>query len=358
MIPQYLAERMALEARIEIHPVISRLGLSVVISPYDDAGRIRQSCRRIGHLVGLGDIDSGDRHGVRLARLRYDRGLGFHRAREYRRHGDPGRLRSEELVGRKLDFVVRTVQTDAFDPQRPRIRRQVFLHIDPGYGPQHLDAETIFPVGLQSGRNGDLAVHGQTPSGSRKRASYSGLDLGLRAARRRRISGERIAVIAGQHQFDRLGRTEELGLKLSAVSGRFEPLPLRHVAIHILAVFLLEHEYHHVLDPVLRIAGQASGSRAGCGRLTVRRTSVPSCLATPSSGDIFVQAAKNKTDSHAITGSRKREPRSSGTGSSLSLFPYLLIVFRLSLPNIPLVYFIPWGDFRINGQAPALIQID
>ena len=97
---------------------------------------------------------------------------------------------------------------------------------------------------------------------------------------------------------------------------------------------------------------------AGCGRLTVRRTSVPSCLATPSSGDIFVQAAKNKTDSHAITGSRKREPRSSGTGSSLSLFPYLLIVSRLSLPNIPLVYFIPWGDFRINGQAPALIQID
>lgn len=47
VIPQYLAERMALEARIEIHPVISRLGLSVVISPYDDAGRIRQSCRRI-----------------------------------------------------------------------------------------------------------------------------------------------------------------------------------------------------------------------------------------------------------------------------------------------------------------------
>ena len=271
VIPQYLAERMALEARIEIHPVISRLGLSVVISPYDDAGRIRQSCRRIGHLVGLGDIDSGNRNGVRLARLRYDRGLGFHRAREYRRRGDPGRLRSEGLVGRKLDFVVRTVQTDAFDPQRPRIRRQVFLHIDPGYGPQHLDAETIFPVGLQSGRNGDLAVHGQTPSGSRKRASYSGLDLGLRAARRRRISGERIAVIAGQHQFDRLGRTEELGLKLSAVSGRFEPLSLCHIAIHVLAVFLLEHEYHHVLDPVFRIPGQISGSRASCRKRRLRQ---------------------------------------------------------------------------------------
>ena len=107
---------MALEARIEIHPVISRLGLSVVISPHDDAGRFRQPCRRIGHSVGLGDIDSGNRNRVRLARLRYDRGLGFHRAREYRRRGDLGRLRSEGLVGRKLDFVVRTIQTDAFDP--------------------------------------------------------------------------------------------------------------------------------------------------------------------------------------------------------------------------------------------------
>ena len=116
VIPQYLTERMSFEARIEIYPVISRGGPSVVIPAHDDAGRLGQLSRRIGLSVGFGKIDPGNRNGIRFARRRYDRSLRLYGSRKYRRRSNPRGFLIDGFVGCDLDFVVRAVYADALDP--------------------------------------------------------------------------------------------------------------------------------------------------------------------------------------------------------------------------------------------------